>query len=242
MNLKNIVNIIIFLCILSSCNRNLEIYADINKSFDYSLLDMFRNDNRYFTENNIINYENLSREGFVIRSNVKILTEACEYSAVLGSLNLHDEIEILTQVSIRQPGLLGGWWDSFYKIKFKNIEGYIRTCCADEQKHLFNINGNSIVIYPKLANGNFDNRGHNPYWLIGRRPRHNIFINNKNINLPNDLLFGWLLTKGELINGNLHLIYSHLINETDTLIIISAEGNKIHIGTADRIITSYTVR
>ncbi|MCL2443194.1 MAG: hypothetical protein FWD13_06985 [Treponema sp.] len=211
--------------------------ADINKSFEYhGMFDRFRNGTGRFIENNIINYENPPIDGFIIRSKVKILADANDNSIVLGLLNLHDRIEILDEVSILQiDPPFNNWSKNWYKITFNSIDGYIRTCCADKQKYLFNIKGNSIIIYPHLANGMFDDRDHNPNNLINRARSHNIIINNQIIQLPNSYIRGYL-KGGEVIDGNLHLIYNYSFDESnnnDGRIIISAERNKIYIGTKD---------
>jgi hypothetical protein len=211
----------------------INISAEVNESFEYhGMLNMFQSGTGLFAKEDTIDYENPPKEGFVIRNNVEILTETDECSTVLGLLNLHDRIIILAEVRILQPDSFGDWSKNWYKINFNNIEGYIRTCCVDMQKYLFNVNRNIIVIYPRLANGMFDDRRHNPYYDYHRFPSHNIFINDKNIQLPESIIRGGL-NGGKVIDGNLYLIYSYFFDEYDSPIIISTEGEKILIGTKD---------
>jgi hypothetical protein len=209
--------------------------AEINISFEYhdrGWLSMLSGGIGYFAENDTI-YENPPKEGFIIRDYVEIMSEADTFSDVLGLLKLHDRIEILAEARILQLDEMGNWSKNWYKIIFNDIEGYIRTCCADKQKHLFNINGNNITVYPRRANGMFDDRRHNPYFMYHRFQSRNIFINNRHIQLPDSIIRGDL-KGGEVIDGNLHLIYGHFFDEhDDSRIIISTEGEKIYIGTED---------
>ena len=230
---KSYVAMVIFLTGIVSCERQTierEIsLREINKDFEYlCLLD------RLFppvfsAEQNIINRKIPYTEGFIIRNRVKIMRETNQHSDVLSILNLHDKIEILGAISILQDRFFaGGWWMNWYRIRFENMEGYIRTCCADNEKHLFNINGNSIIVYPRLANGMFDDRNHNPFNLIGRLRMSSVFINSKNVVLP-DITVGLILRYGKVINGNLYLIYRDFFDELSVRVIISSECRGIHI-------------
>lgn len=214
-------------------NDKIENPVEVNKNFEYpGMLDLFNSGTGYYAVKDTINLESPAKEGFIIRNNVEILPRTKESSAVLGLLNLHDRIEILAEIGILQKDSFGDWSKNWYKISVNNIEGYIRTCCADKQKHLYNINGNIVTIYPRLANGMFDDRRHNPYFLYNRLPSYNIFINEKNVQLPKSIING-NLKGGELIDGNLHLIYSYFFDKQDSHVIISAEGDKIYIGTEE---------
>jgi len=224
---------VIFLTGIVSCERQTierEIsLREINKDFEYPCLLDRLIPPVFSTEQNIINRKIPYTEGFIIRNRVKIMRETNQHSDVLTILNLHDEIEILGAISILQDRFFaGGWWMNWYRIRFENMEGYIRTCCADNEKHLFNLNGNNIIIYPRLANGMFDDRNHNPFNLIMRHLMRSVFINDKNIVLPN-IHVGLNLRGGEVINGNLHLVYRTIFDESCVRVIISSEGRGIHI-------------
>jgi hypothetical protein len=175
--------------------------------------------------------EKLPTEGFIIRDNVKVHAKTNEKSTVVGTLELHDRIEMLARLEIPNPASTKDmpWSEVWYKIHSNTIEGYILACCLDKEKHTYTINGNSIVVYPKLADGFFDNRGHNPYWLMGRFPVCLIFINDRCIRLPESIRSGWFL-EGKIIDNNLHLIFEYSKNAP---VIINVENGKIHIGTVN---------
>jgi len=170
-------------------------------------------------------------EGFIIRDNVKVHAKPNEKSTVVGTLELHDRIEMLTSLEIPNPASTKEmpWSEVWYKIHSNAIEGYILACCLDEEKHTYTINGNTVVVYPKLANGLFDNRGFNPYWLVARFPVHIIFINGRAIRLPGSIRIGYFL-EGKIIDNNLHLIFEY---SKDIPVIIYAENGKIYIGTVN---------
>ena len=214
--------IVLLMGVLSSCEcrivKHENFSREINKNFEF-LSPL---------EQNITNHKISPTEGFVIRNEVEILTEPNMHSGVLGILNLHDEVEILHAFSNFQESILGRWWKGWYRISFKNIEGYVRTCCVDNRKYLFYINGNSIIVYPRLADGIFDDRNHFPFNLVYRSRRCNVFINGERVTLP-AITLGQFLRSGKVINGDLHLIYRTFFDESGTRVIISSEGRGIHI-------------
>ncbi|MDR1839425.1 MAG: SH3 domain-containing protein [Treponema sp.] len=164
-------------------------------------------------------------EGFIIRDNVEILKEADRSSAVVGSLDLHDRVEILAELETPHPETSDymSRRDRWYKIRFNDIEGYIITSCADTQKYAYTVNGNRIIAYPSLANDWPDMRYHNPYWLMIRFPQVYVFINGVKIHIPGFVNHGGFFSKAKMINGNVYMLFG------DNSVIINAQGEEIYI-------------
>ena len=142
-------------------------------------------------------------EGFVIK-NVNIHADTDANSAVLGILEMFNRIELLANIVI---GDINDYFncDFWHKIKYNDIEGYIWQGTVDTDKQIFDLNGNTIVVYSVFANG----RQHwIPNVLMVQLTRYTIFINDKTIVLPNfpsDEMF----KKAKIIDGNLHLNYNY---------------------------------
>ena len=75
--------------------------------------------------------EKLPTEGFIIRENVKVHAKTNEESNVVGTLELHDRIEMLASLVIPNPASIKDrpWSEVWYKIRFNTIEGYILVYC-----------------------------------------------------------------------------------------------------------------
>jgi hypothetical protein len=177
--------------------------------------------------------ENPPREGFIIRNNVEILEKADRSSAVVGSPDLHDRVEILDEIRTPHPHTSDSMhrWDRWYKIRFNGIEGYIITSCTDTEKYTFTINGNHIIVYPDLANDEPDMRYYDPYWLMERYPQVYVFINDTKIHISGFANYG-RFSKAEMIDGNVHLLYPGYTG--DNSVIINAQGEEIYIVKKDR--------
>jgi len=172
-------------------------------------------------------------EGFIIRSNVEIMKKANRSSAVVGSPDLHDRVEILAIRETPHPHTSRDMplRDRWYKIKFNDIEGYIITSCADTKKYAFTVNGNRIIVYPALANDWPDMRYYNPYWYMTRHPQVYVFVNDTRIHIPGFHNYG-SFNKAEMIDGNVHLLYPGYTGENS--VIINAQGEAIYIVRKDR--------
>jgi hypothetical protein len=146
-------------------------------------------------------------EGFIIRENVNFHAGADRNSAVLGILGIHDRIEILANIRIGNDDNIFSDRNQFWhKIKYNGIEGYILqgNVCTDRQ--IFDINGNTIVVYREFANSLSCPI---PGCLVYHSKEYTIFINDKTIVLPNFISSRPRFNKSEIIDGNLHLNYNH---------------------------------
>jgi hypothetical protein len=170
--------------------------------------------------------ENLPKEVFIFSDNVKILAKADSKSAVLGTLNSHDMVEVLARVRTPNPNSSKDmpWWDDLYKIRFNDIEGYIDTNYTDRERHTFNINGNSIFIYPRLANGWYWCRA--PYCLVAHSQEYSFFINDIKIYIPGFSNYE-PFSKVKIIDGNVHLFYSGYSDVNS--VAINIQDEKIYI-------------
>jgi hypothetical protein len=167
-------------------------------------------------------------EGFIIRDNVEILEKADRSSAVVGSPDLHDRVEIFGIRETPYPHISHNTprRDRWYKIRFNGIEGYIITSCADTVKYAFTVNGNRIIIYPDLANDWPDMRYHR-YWATRRYREVYFFINDTKIHISGFYDAG-VFSKAEMIDGNVYMFYG------DNSVIINAQGEVIYIVKKDR--------
>jgi len=157
--------------------------------------------------------------GFIFINNLEIRADADRHSIVLGVINLHDEVNILDRVRISNLGSSKDLprWDNWYKIRFNDIEGYIETNYVDSEKFLFNVNENKIVVYPRLANGLYWCT--NPYCNVRHIPEYSVFINDREIYIPNFSYFGSFV-RAEVYDGNLYLVY-HVYPGVNCVIFIS---------------------
>jgi len=82
---------------------------------------------------------------YMLESNVNIRTEPNLQGQIIGRLNLHDEIQILESAGNWQS--IDNLFSQWYKIRYKNLTGYIFGGYIAEKSLIYDVDNNGIMDY-----------------------------------------------------------------------------------------------